>query len=302
MGSRFRHVFVDEFQDTSITQWQNLIPLVDHVLSERNRTLVVGDGKQAIYRWRNGDYRQLMELPAIVDDEEGAFSDAARSFRDTLDPQVLTSNWRSGRAIVDWNNRFFEAVQARLPLGLRKVYDDHAQTPMKDFEGQVHVQAIAERDKASREEMVHAAIVERLRHHASKEGGAFSWSDMAILVRTNKQGARIAQHLLNEGITPQTEDSLHVGRHPGALAVVALTRWVVDPTEERHATAWLQCVAALEPDRIDESAVLDAFVWKNGADLERRSFRAAEMMAHLYPTLEPLARANGPLVSWSGHA
>ena len=117
MGSRFRHVFVDEFQDTSITQWQNLIPLVDHVLLERHRTLVVGDGKQAIYRWRNGDYRQLMELPAIVDDEEGAFSDAARTFRDTLDPQVLTSNWRSGRAIVDWNNRFFDAVQARLPLG-----------------------------------------------------------------------------------------------------------------------------------------------------------------------------------------
>lgn len=302
MGSRFRHVFVDEFQDTSITQWQNLIPLVDHVLSERHRTLVVGDGKQAIYRWRNGDYRQLMELPAIVDDEEGAFSDAARTFRDTLDPQVLTSNWRSGRAIVDWNNRFFDAVQARLPLGLQKVYDDHAQTPMKDFEGQVHVQAIAEKDKATREDMVHGAIVERLRHHASKAGGGFSWSDMAILVRTNKQGARIAQHLLNEGITPQTEDSLHVGRHPGALAVVALTRWVVDPTEERHATAWLQCVAALEPERIDESAVLDAFVWQNGADLEHRSFRAAEMMTHLYPALDPLARANGPLVSWIGHA
>ena len=64
---------------------------------------------------------------------------------------------------------------------------------------------------------------------------------MAVLVRTNKQGARIAQHMLNEGITPQTEDSLHVGRHPAALAVVALTRWVVDPNEDRHATAWLQC-------------------------------------------------------------
>jgi ATP-dependent helicase/nuclease subunit A len=50
LGSRYRHVFIDEFQDTSVTQWQNLIPLVDHVLAERNRTLVVGDGKQAIYR------------------------------------------------------------------------------------------------------------------------------------------------------------------------------------------------------------------------------------------------------------
>ena len=94
MGSRFRHVFIDEFQDTSVTQWQNLIPLVDHVLSERNRALVVGDSKQAIYRWRNGDHRQLLELPNIVDDDDGAFADAARTFHDALDNQLLDANWR----------------------------------------------------------------------------------------------------------------------------------------------------------------------------------------------------------------
>ena len=54
------------------------------------------------------------------------------------------------------------------------------------------------------------ALIRRLRHHKSAEGGGFAWADMAVLVRTNKQGALLAQHMLNEGITPQTEDSLHV--------------------------------------------------------------------------------------------
>ena len=304
LGSRFRHVFVDEFQDTSVTQWQNLIPLVDHVLAERHRTLVVGDGKQAIYRWRNGDYRQLLNLPVIVDDEEGAFADAENTFHEALDDQVLESNWRSGRAIVAWNNSFFGAMQKRLPPNLKAVYDDQAQTAERDFEGQVHVEAICDKDKDTRADMLNEAIVSRLRHHATDEGGGFSWSDMAILVRTNKQGARIAQHLLDEGITPQTEDSLHVGRHPAALAVVALTRWVVDPNEDRHATAWLQCVAALEPLRIRESEMLDQYVtWKEvEPGKSHRTFDAEGMMTSLYPDLKPFERAHGPLVSWVGHA
>ena len=306
LGSRYRHVFVDEFQDTSVTQWQNLIPLVDHVLAERNRTLVVGDGKQAIYRWRNGDYRQLLHLPDIVDDEEGAFADAQRTFHEALDDQVLGSNWRSGRSIVDWNNRFFEALQHRLPAGLKAVYDEQAQDAERDFEGEVRVEAVCDKDKEVREERLHEAVIRRLRHHRSPAGGGFAWSDMAVLVRTNKQGARIAQHMLDEGITPQTEDSLHVGRHPAALAVVALTRWVVDPNEERHATAWLQCVSALEPDRIHEASVLDTFVqWEEAeVDGERRRFRtfkAEDMVDALYPELRPFERAHGPLVSWIGH-
>ncbi|MED5335405.1 MAG: hypothetical protein VX880_03760, partial [Bacteroidota bacterium] len=112
------------------------------------------------------------------------------------------------------------------------------------------------------------------------------------------------QHLLDVGITPQTEDSLHLGRHPGALAVVALTRWVVDPSEDRHATAWLQCMAALSPGRIDESAVLDRHVsWRQNDEGRRfASLDALGMLKDLFPDLHPLERANGPLVAWVGHA
>ena len=66
LGSRYAHIFMDEFQDTSITQWHNIVVLYDHALASDQKNLVVGDGKQAIYRWRNGDYKQLMDLPALT--------------------------------------------------------------------------------------------------------------------------------------------------------------------------------------------------------------------------------------------
>lgn len=300
MGSRYRHVFIDEFQDTSVTQWQNLVPLVDHVLAERHRTLVVGDSKQAIYRWRNGDYRQLMALPDLVDDDDGAFQDAAQTFKEAMDDQVLEDNWRSGKAIVSWNNALFEEVRLRLPESLQEVYDRHQQRARKAFDGGVHLQVVANEDKESRVEAVQQAVLGRLRHHHDVEG--FAWSNMAVLVRTNREGAALAQRMLNEGILPQTEDSLHLGRHPAALAVIHLTRWVVQPSEHRFATGWLQCMAALDPDCYPEAQSLDRWVFEKGetADGVKR-FNPEGMILELVPRLELHERSQGPLVSWVGH-
>ena len=65
IGNRYRNLFIDEFQDTSITQWHNLIQLFEHLVSLDEMGMVVGDGKQAIYRWRNGNYEQLEALPPM---------------------------------------------------------------------------------------------------------------------------------------------------------------------------------------------------------------------------------------------
>ena len=52
----------DEFQDTSLRQWNNLVPLVHESLSNGGSNLLVGDAKQAIYRWREGDVGQFVDL------------------------------------------------------------------------------------------------------------------------------------------------------------------------------------------------------------------------------------------------
>ena len=107
IGNRYRNLFIDEFQDTSITQWHNLIQLFEHLVSLDEMGMVVGDGKQAIYRWRNGNYEQLEALPGLIGNPGPALVDAAQALRRAHLPATLKFNRRSGSAIVDWNNRWF---------------------------------------------------------------------------------------------------------------------------------------------------------------------------------------------------
>ena len=54
LGEHYRHFLIDEFQDTSLLQWNALLPLIENAIATGGSTLLVGDAKQAIYRWRNG--------------------------------------------------------------------------------------------------------------------------------------------------------------------------------------------------------------------------------------------------------
>ena len=73
IGKRYQHFLIDEFQDTSVLQWQNLLPLiVDSV--DYNKSLIVGDAKQSIYRWRSSEVNQFIDLPKLSDMESISMS------------------------------------------------------------------------------------------------------------------------------------------------------------------------------------------------------------------------------------
>ncbi|MCF0199144.1 MAG: UvrD-helicase domain-containing protein [Bacteroidaceae bacterium] len=95
MGNRFCHVMIDEFQDTSRLQWSNFSVLLLNALAEGNLSMVVGDIKQSIYRWRNGDWHTLKEL-----------SDHGLKGAES-DPRPLDTNFRSLETIINFNNAFF---------------------------------------------------------------------------------------------------------------------------------------------------------------------------------------------------
>jgi ATP-dependent exoDNAse (exonuclease V) beta subunit len=61
-GERYHHILIDEFQDTSEMQWKNFLPLFENAIAQGNFNLVVGDGKQSIYRWRNGNVEQFVSV------------------------------------------------------------------------------------------------------------------------------------------------------------------------------------------------------------------------------------------------
>ena len=102
IGERYQNYFIDEFQDTSQMQWQNVIPLVENALSsapkenEKNSLLIVGDAKQSIYRWRGGNPEQFIDL-----------YEKENPFHITKNVENLETNYRSYSAIIDFNNSFF---------------------------------------------------------------------------------------------------------------------------------------------------------------------------------------------------
>ena len=137
LGEKYEHILIDEFQDTSVLQWNNLLPLVENTLANGHSSLAVGDAKQAIYRWRGGEMEQILRLHqgdtaalvARARDEEMRELLRLRyeAFNDKLEAKALQVNYRSAKEIVDFNNSFFAAVSSRhdaLNL-VGSIYDNH---------------------------------------------------------------------------------------------------------------------------------------------------------------------------------
>lgn len=224
MGERYHHYLIDEFQDTSLLQWTCLLPLIDNALSSGGSALLVGDAKQAIYRWRNGEVRLFTELPRLfgrsedpIDHEREAT--LLRYYR-SLPP--LAHNRRSAANIIAFNNALFGALAGTLPEELRNVYEAHEQLPGRERPGLVEVRMLAgEHHGTERWEELLRCVDEALQ--AALDDGARP-GDVAILVRTGAQGARVAQHLLSKGRSVISPDGLKVATDPQVSMVIDALR------------------------------------------------------------------------------
>ena len=178
----------------SVTQWHNLVVLYDHALSNGHKTLVVGDGKQAIYRFRNGDYKQLMDLLNLQPERSrSALQDAERTFIREQSPETLDDNYRTGRKIVEWNNSLFEEMSNFISSNLAKVYEGLKQTPKKKFNGGVHLDFATGGNNQEREEVFTSKIIDRIKYYESL---GYDLGDInTILVRNNETGSNLAKAL-----------------------------------------------------------------------------------------------------------
>ena len=109
-GIRFaKHLLIDEFQDTSPSQWRVLERLAEHAVTASGSFFAVGDRKQAIYGWRGG-------APELID----ALPDFFAAGKRPLVSLDLAASYRSSPAILDTVNRVFERLARAEPLA------DHA--------------------------------------------------------------------------------------------------------------------------------------------------------------------------------
>lgn len=183
LGVRFNHFLLDEFQDTSVVQWENFKPLLANSVSEGYSNIIVGDVKQSIYRWRNSDWNLL--------DKE-----IEENFKGKVEVITLKENWRSTQSIVDFNNEFFTFAADN--LGLSKIYADVKQK----FKVEDSQEGCVTVDFCEDElEMIDGYIEQAVAAGAKM-------SDMAILLRTNGEGKKVAEYLLSKGYSVISDDSL----------------------------------------------------------------------------------------------
>lgn len=183
LGVRFNHFLLDEFQDTSVVQWENFKPLLANSVSEGYSNIIVGDVKQSIYRWRNSDWNLL--------DKE-----IEENFEGKVEVITLKENWRSTQSIVNFNNEFFTFAADN--LGLSNIYADIKQEAKVEDSQEGCVTVDFCEDEL---EMIDGYIEQAVAAGAKM-------SDMAILLRTNGEGKKVAEYLLSKGYSVISDDSL----------------------------------------------------------------------------------------------
>lgn len=202
VGTRYDMYMIDEFQDTSEVQWHNFKPLIENSLSQDFFSMIVGDVKQSIYRWRNGNWSILANQ---VDKD---------FYRLGVNRKSLTHNWRSLPQIIHFNNNFFEkAKQAAVnhianmlkdsipeiikefSQLIEKAYADTQQIPSKDDykeQGYVEVNFFEKGNNIECDKILAEEIIGQIKELRR----TYSLSQIGILIRTKSDGQRIANMLL----------------------------------------------------------------------------------------------------------
>jgi ATP-dependent exoDNAse (exonuclease V) beta subunit len=232
LGEKYKHFLIDEFQDTSVLEWQNIIPLVENSLAEGHFNMMVGDAKQAIYRFKGGEVEQLVKLPEI---HKRPDTPEMKSREDLLvrnyNPEKLKFNFRSREEIIKFNNALYSFIAEDLPESLSAIYADALQeSPEPKPGGEVRISFIEKQGNKSDMEPIYLEKVLGSVIELNEQKG-YTLGDIAILCRSNKDASKIARHLLLNGIEVVSAESLLLNTSPEVHFLVFCLDYISNPED-----------------------------------------------------------------------
>lgn len=198
IGQRFMHYFIDEMQDTSVLQWQNLIPLINNALSQENASLLlVGDGKQAIYRWRGGKAEQFINLG----------SEKGNPFYIPKEVKTLERNYRSFSEVVNFNNSFFQHTANFLQNEDYKqlFVEGNKQEENSKKGGFVSISFLEKEEEKENEQIKYPKKVLEIIRSLEDD---FLLNEICVLVRKKKDGIAVANYLSENEINIISSETL----------------------------------------------------------------------------------------------
>lgn len=240
-GNRYSHFMLDEFQDTSTFQWNNLRPLIENSLGEGNFTLIVGDAKQSIYRWRGGNMSLLQEG---ISRQLHIWAPITRHLK-------LDANYRSREIIVSFNNRFFEIAPHTLMLPPETSPESVSYQPSAlkqewkkgvPGEGFVRFRFFEKQDENIDTETGEVTEEIKWKDLADEETFAtiqhlysigFQPRDIAILTRKNDDAKSITSFLISKGINRIiSPESMQLNQSDKVLFLINALAYINDSTDD----------------------------------------------------------------------
>lgn len=260
--SFYHTFFIDEFQDTSLMQWQDLKPLLINALSDKYGNITLfGDVKQSIYRFRNGDVNLFYHL---MDESRLQASDSEHDIANLLSTEQpycaekLDTNYRSREAVITFNNQFFDLYAQKLEKsdyysdieqkttpekkdGLVQILINNSKKEYKDLrnvwpdcpEDYYQNGYLALRPEEA--DLVYAVM------DAKKRG--YDYGDMAVLLRGRAKCNSFAQRLMAAGVPVVTSDSLQLCDNASVGLVISTLRMLINPTDRLSQSVILQYFA-----------------------------------------------------------
>ncbi|WGH74452.1 UvrD-helicase domain-containing protein [Tenacibaculum tangerinum] len=222
IGQRFMHYFIDEMQDTSTLQWQNLIPLIDNALAQENSNLLlVGDGKQAIYRWRGGKSEQFIGLGSLSDNP----------FQIQKEIKILETNFRSYAAVIDFNNQFFQHTANFLQNeSYQQLFIEGNKQLKTTKEGGFVSLHFLEKEEDKEEELIKypKKVLELVRNLETQ----FLLNEICILVRKKKDGIAVANYLSENGVAIISSETLLLENSSKVKFIIDILQVIQHPNDK----------------------------------------------------------------------
>lgn len=231
IGDWYDHIMIDEHQDTSILQWQNLLPLIENSQFKSKDSLVVGDGKQAIYRFRNGKVEQFVMLPRIY----GSETDIILKERETaivnygVEEKNLVYNYRSRFEIIQFNNQLYETLSKVDELKNKDIYSKASQQEGRKAKGgYVSIEFLPDSKDGefTLEEYRNKRVEEII---AQVKGKGYALKDVTVLTRSNHHASSIASYLIAAGIPVVSSESLLIHYSPKIKLLLAALGYFDQP-------------------------------------------------------------------------
>lgn len=232
LATRFKHFLIDEFQDTSRLQWENLFMMIQEALSIDGSLFYVGDRKQAIYRFRGGEV-------SLIDSVKGRFAN--------LIEQALAVNYRSRREIVEFNNRIFSKENisrflkekqtltksgAQLDVSdkerIAEVFEGSRQTAIEDKPGgYVKAEFIDCKLKDERDRLIKDKVLKLIEDLSRR----YPFKEIAILARKNDQVELLTSWLLEKNIPVESEKTLNIRQNSYIKELVSFLKFLSSPID-----------------------------------------------------------------------